>query len=131
MSPTDPATARKEHVPDLSPWGPEIGERVQPVFSALFHDLMTPLSVLDSNLFLARKYLEKLLDEGDLDEEARTRIASVLEFIDIGRTAGKRVLEGLRIPRNAIWQSVLDGTPFDVRAIVEQISEATKAPRHS
>ena len=119
--------SREGYVPDLTAWDADFGRRVQPIFSALFHDVMTPLAVLDSNLFLAKKYLERLVDEGNIDEETRARLDSVLEFVEIARGAGKRVLEGLRVPRDAVWKTVLEGVPFDVQTVITRISEVTKS----
>ncbi len=119
---------RDDYEPDLSPWDQALARRVQPVFSALFHDVMTPMAIIDSNLFLAERYVQMVIDKHELEPAAVTQLEAVIEVIGIARAASKRLGEGLKVPRDAIWKTALEGTPFDIDAVKEAIGVATKTP---
>lgn len=121
---------RDDYEADLTPWDQALARRVQPVFSSLFHDLMTPLAIVDSNLFLAERYIQMVIDKYDLEDEAAAQLQAAVQVVSIAKSAAKRIGEGLKIPRDAIWKAALEGTIFDVEGIKDAISAATKtAPK--
>lgn len=114
--------------PDLTPWDQAFAKRVQPIFSALFHDVNTPLAVLDSNLFLAQRHAEMLAKKLELDEEATDHLQAIIQSIAMAKAAGKRVQAGLQVPRDAIWKTLKEGVPFPVQEVIDGIAKATKSP---
>jgi len=106
-------------------WDADMAEQVQPVISAIFHDLMGPLTLLKNRLFLVRKQLRQLMDAPGLDPAHRARALSILALLDGLEEAGHRIHRGLAVPRDAIWESVLTGRSFDPSGVIDEIAAVT------
>ncbi len=114
--------------PDLRPWDRDLAQRVQPVLSALFHDIMSPLTLLKSRVYLVRQQLMSLTSDPGVPGETQKRLLALVELLDGIEDAGDRIHRGMTIPRDAIWATLLENTPLDPAKIVEQISEAMRSP---
>jgi hypothetical protein len=111
--------------PDLSPWDPELAARVQPVLSALFHDMMGPLTLIKNRLYLLRRQLVQL-ESSHPGADASRRVAALQALIDGLDDAVNRIHRGLTIPRDAVWQALLEGDAFDPAAVIHGIEVAMK-----
>lgn len=112
--------------PDLSPWDHAITGRVQPVLSALFHDMMGPLTLIKNRTYLIRKHLEGLHDDPANSEECRAKLASVLLLLDVLDEAAHRIHRGMAVPRDAAWAAVLEDNAFDPEQVITQIGLAMR-----
>jgi hypothetical protein len=114
--------------PDMRPWDQETAQRVQPVLSALFHDIMSPLTLLKSRLYLVRQQLVSIARDPQVPADIQQRLGSLVNLLDGIEDAGDRIHRGMTIPRDAIWATLLEGVPLDPAKIVEQIAEAMRSP---
>lgn len=114
--------------PDLRPWDRDVAQRVQPVLSALFHDIMSPLTLLKSRLYLVRQQLMAIAREPEMPPETQKRLLALVELLDGIEDAGDRIHRGMTIPRDAIWATLLENTPMDPAKIVDQIGQAMRSP---
>lgn len=118
--PNDPAG------PDLSPWDSALSARVQPVLSALFHDIMGPLTLIKNRTYLIRRHVHGLATDPSVSPEVRERVYALMALLDGVDDATHRIHRGMAIPRDAVWESVLEGTEFLPEDIIVQIYEAMK-----
>lgn len=114
--------------PDLRPWDQALAQRVQPVLSALFHDMMSPLTLLKNRLYLAQRRLREISRDPELPPRLRERLHGLDELLEGIEEAANRVHRGMTIPRDAIWATILEGAPFEPTEIVEQIAQAMRSP---
>lgn len=116
--------------PDLRPWDPENVQRFQPVISALFHDMMTPLSLVKTRLYLLRKQVQALETGAMLPEDVRQRAAAIRHLLDGLDDAANRIHKGLTVPRDAVWEALLEGKPFMPEDVITRIGEALQTPKN-
>lgn len=112
--------------PDLSPWEHALSGRVQPVVSALFHDVMAPLSLLKNRTYLIRNQLQKLHDDPSIADDVRAKLAGVMTLLDVLDEAAHRIHRGVAVPRDAIWAAVLEEEPFHPERVVNDIGIAMR-----
>jgi hypothetical protein len=114
--------------PDLRPWDQALALRVQPVLSALFHDIMSPLTLLKNRLYLIQRQLRRLAIDPNVPAEVRTQIEGIISLMTGIEESANRIHRGMTVPRDAIWATILEGTSFDPAKIVEEIGHAMRAP---
>lgn len=113
--------------PDMSAWDSALATRVQPVLSALFHDIMGPLTLIKNRVYLIRRQIHALSEDENIPPEARQRLASLMPFLDGVNDATHRIHRGMAVPRDAVWESVLEGSAFEPERVILDIAQAMKA----
>lgn len=114
--------------PDLRPWDQELAQRVQPVLSALFHDIMSPLTLLKSRAYILRQQLTTMAGDPEVPGDIQKRLMGLVHLLDGIEDAGDRIHRGMTVPRDAVWATLLEGTPLDPAQIIEQIAQALRSP---
>lgn len=114
--------------PDLRPWDRALAQRVQPVLSALFHDLMSPLTLLKSRIYLVRQQLLTMAGDPEVPQDTQKRLLALADLLDGIEEAGNRIHRGMAVPRDAIWATLLENEPMDPSEIIDRIGTALRSP---